>query len=138
MQGHSETPPRCLRCKTVELIPLDSPSDIAFFECPGCHRQFARDEKGSLHFRWGHPITLLLYAVIFDEHPAEHCESAANTFIKTQSADYLQLAVQEIRLELNDPTQQLRDTVKCSASEPELRAFLACVAARIEAACNSG
>jgi hypothetical protein len=133
MQGPSETPTRCLRCKTAELLPLDSPRGIGFFECPSCHRQFAQGDDRSLHFRWGHPITLLLYAVIFDEHPGERCESIANALIKAQSAEYLQLTLQEIRLELDDPTQQLRDTVNCTAPEPELRAFLACIAGRLGA-----
>lgn len=134
MPDSSERSPLCLRCKTMALNPLDAPPGIAFFECPACHRQFAGDEKGALHFRWGHPITLLLYSVIFEAHPAERCEPVADEFLKMQSSDFVQRAVQEIELELDDPTQQLRDTVKCGAPEFEVRAFLACVARRLEAA----
>jgi hypothetical protein len=49
------------------------------------------------------------------------------------SVEAIQSAIQEIRLELNDPTQQIRETVDCRASEQEVRAYLQCVVDQIEA-----
>jgi hypothetical protein len=125
--------PRCLRCKTQVLAPLESPESIAFFECPGCHRQYARKADGALVFRWRHPITLLLYPVIFDERPMERCASVAATFERDQSKEMIQAAIDEVRLELDEPRQPLRETLDCRATEEELRAFLHCVAERLKA-----
>jgi hypothetical protein len=128
-----ETRPRCLRCKSEELAPLDSPQGIMFFECPRCRRQFTQAADGALCFRWRHPITLLLYPVIFAVHPAEDCERVSSIFLKEQTNEAVHVALEELRLELDDPTQQLRETVGCRAPEDEVRAFLRCVAERLEA-----
>ena len=131
--SHSETLPHCLRCKTEELVHHDSPPGASFFECPKCHRSFTRSSDGALVFRWRHPITLLLYFVIFDPHPVERCERVVSAFVEGRSSETIQIAIQEIRLELNEPTQQVRDTVDCCASEQDLRAYLHCVAELMEA-----
>ena len=132
-ESHPQAEPYCLRCKTAELVPVDSPARMSFFECPRCRRNFTRTADGALVFRWGHPITLLLYPVIFESHPVERCEGLASEFVRGQSIESVQLAIQEIRLELGDPTQQVRDTVQCCASEQDLRAYLQCVADCLEA-----
>jgi hypothetical protein len=126
-------PLRCLRCKTTELVPLDSPAEVSFFECPACHREYTARKEGDLTFRWGHPITLLLYPVIFDPDPLGRCESVAADFVLGRDPKTVRKAIQEIRLELDDPTQQVRDTVDCWAAESALRVYLRCVANRIEA-----
>jgi hypothetical protein len=125
--------PHCLRCKTPELVALpDSPADAAFFECPVCHRHFTKAADGSLSFRWGNPITLLLYPVIFEQHPLERCEQAVSEFVSGRSFEAVQQAIDEIRLELDDPTQQLRNALQCCASEVDLRSYLRCAADRME------
>jgi transposase-like protein len=132
VKDESETRPHCLRCKTTELTGLASPSGISFFECPKCHRNFARKSDGALCFRWLHPISLVLYPVIFEANPGQHCERVANLFAKQESSERIKLIVQEIRLELDDPTQQVRDILECHASEDDLRKYLRCVADRLD------
>jgi len=124
--------PHCLRCKTMELSELDSPEGISFFECPKCHRPFARKSGGALCFRWLHPISLILYPVIFEANPGQSCERVADMLAEQESSERIKLIVQEIRLELDDPTQQVRDILECHASEAELRKYLRCVADRLD------
>ena len=79
-----------------------------------------------------HPISLVLYPVIFELYPSQHCERIAAMFAKEESTERIKLMVQEIRLELDDPTQQVRDILDCRASEEELRNYLRCVAEHLE------
>ncbi len=115
----------CLRCKTVPLVKLE-PLDpqITFFECPACRRHYALEPGKQLAFRWRHPINLVLYGVIFDDAPSEKAADVAALVIKQRSSEELALFVREIRLELDDPTQQVRDILECRASEAELRNYL--------------
>ena len=83
-------------------------------------------------FRWLHPISLVLYPVIFEVDPGQHCERIADMFAKHESIERIKLIVQEIKLELDDPTQQIRDILKCHASEEDLRKYLLCVADRLD------
>jgi hypothetical protein len=128
----SESQPHCLRCKTVELVVSTSTSRISFFECPRCHRNFARKSGGALCFRWLHPISLVLYPVIFEADPGQHCERVADLFAGQESSERIKLIVQEIKLELDDPTQQVREILECRASEEDLRKYLRCVADRLD------
>lgn len=112
----------------MELISLDSPEDLTFFECPRCHRNFTRKGDGTIFFRWGHSITLLLYPVIFELHPGELCEQVATKFVSDNSVKLIQRAIEEVRLELDYPAQSIRDTVDCRAEEHELIAYLRCIA----------
>jgi hypothetical protein len=79
-----------------------------------------------------HPISLLLYPVIFDEHPEKRCHEVAASFAKQESAERVKLFVQEIKLELDDPTQQVRDILESRASETELRDYLRCLVEQLE------
>jgi hypothetical protein len=134
VKAQSEDQLHCLRCKTTELVPLASPDGISFFECPKCHRNFARKAGGALFFRWLHPISLVLYPVSSEPDPCQHCERIADMFAKEKSSEQIKWIVQEIRLELDDPTQQVRDILECRASEEDLRNYLRCVADRLEKA----
>jgi hypothetical protein len=128
-----ETPPQCLRCRTVRLTAVPSPAEGEFFRCPNCRREFYRASGGALVFRWGHPISLLLYPVIFDERPGERCAEVARGFAGQHGPAAVRYAIEEIRLELRDPAQPLGEVVRCRASESDLRDFLRCVADRLEA-----
>lgn len=133
MDVQSEKPLNCLRCKTVELIALDSPGNISFFECPNCHRNYARKKGKGLTFRWLHPISLFLYPVIFKANPMQFFEQIAPSFKATtpttpEAVERIRFTVREITLELEDPTQQVRDILGCCASEEDLRKYLRCVA----------
>jgi hypothetical protein len=120
----SANAPNCGRCKTTALVPVESPDSISFYECPKCQRKFARKQDGALTLRWGHPINLLLYPVIFEQHPEQHCEEVAALFAKQETADRIKRIVEETRLELDDPTQQVRDILESHASEEALRRYL--------------
>lgn len=121
----------CLRCKTTALIPLASPDEISFYECPQCRRQFARKPGHALHFRWMQPISVALYPVIFEQNPEQGCEQVADTLAEQKSTEWIRLLIQEIRLELADPTQQVRDILDCRATEEDLRAYLRCLAEQL-------
>jgi transposase-like protein len=132
VKDDSDSQPHCLRCKTSELTALPSPSSVSFFECPKCRRSFARKSGGELCFRWLHPISLVLYPVIFEANPIQDCERVVEMFAKQESSERIKLIVQEIKLELDDPTQQVSDILECVASEGDLRKYLRCVADRLE------
>jgi hypothetical protein len=124
---------RCLRCKTVPLSVV-APIDlrIAFFECPNCRRQYAKLPDQELTFRWLHPISLVLYYVQFDESPIGRETEVTDHFIQTRPTEELEWCAQEIRFELECPTQQVRDIIDCRASEDVLRMFLWSVVRLIE------
>jgi hypothetical protein len=65
------------------------------------------------------------------DDPSQDCERVADLFAKQQSSERIKLFVQEIKLELDDPTQQVRDILECHASEDDLRKYLRCVADRL-------
>lgn len=144
---------RCLRCKTVPLIALEPiHPEISFFECSNCRRQYALKPGKALTFRWMHPISLALYEVIFDAEPVKswaareaalveqvqvHPETERlmrkiGVSLEPPTPEQLELIVSEIRLELEDPTQQVRDILDCRASEDELREWLRRYAEHVE------
>ena len=144
MKGQPDGRPRCLRCKTIDLTLLDSSTEtISFFECPQCFRNYAQKRGGRLCFRWLHPISLALYPVIFEKHPLHFIEQLTACLSSepppnrieqgSAEAEHIKLTVQEIRLELDDPTQQVRDILDCEASEEDLREYLRHYAAVLEA-----
>jgi hypothetical protein len=123
----------CLRCKTVALVPVESDAEgIAFFECPACHRQYALKPGKGLTFRWLHPISLPLYSVLFERSPAGRAADVAASLVRDRPAEDLAVIVREIRLELDDPTQEVRDILDSPTPEAELRAFLRLVVEGIE------
>jgi hypothetical protein len=123
----------CLRCKTIALTEL-GPADleIRVFECPSCQRHYALRPGKQLTFRWLHPISLPLYAVIFYPAPVSRAVSVATMFVRQMPPDQLQQMIDEIRLELADPTQQIQDILDCRASEQELRDYLRVFADNLE------
>ena len=115
----------CLRCKTIALQQIERHPGIRFFSCSECGRHYALEPGKQLTFRWLHPVTLALYAVLFDANPVERASSVAQEFVNQRSMEKLTRMVQEIRLELEEPTQQVRDSLDCVASEADLRTYLA-------------
>jgi hypothetical protein len=75
---------------------------------------------------------LALYGVIFDPNPVEHAETQAEKFVRQMPIEGLQAMIEEIRLELTDPTQQVRDMLDCRASEDQLREFLSLFTNHVE------
>lgn len=124
----------CLRCKTVPLVEIvPAGGEVAFFECTVCRRKYALKPGRGLTFRWLHPISIALYSVQFEESPVGHAAGVAATLVRERPADQLELFAREIRLELEEPTQQVRDILDNPCSEGELREYLRLMAEGIEA-----
>jgi hypothetical protein len=115
----------CLRCDQVALVsvPVDA-ADIQFFRCPRCTRNYARKSGKPLTFRWGHPISLALYPVIFERAPVAVSAAQIDRVLGQTAFADLAAALAEIRLELASPTQPVRDMLDCVAPEAELRQYL--------------
>jgi hypothetical protein len=120
--------PNCLRCDNAILFASNLSENIEFFECPQCHRHYARKSGQALTFRWGHPTSLPLYTILFTRDPLFRVSEIGDLFIKDNSLDFLQLMTDEIELELQHPTQQIRDILDNPQAESECREFLAAFA----------
>jgi hypothetical protein len=101
---------------------------MAFFECPSCHRQYAKTKSGALTYRWLHPVSLPLYCVIFEKSPVYHSRRVADLLLRQNSQNLLAAIISEIELELEEPTQQVREILGNVATEEKCRQFLAAVA----------
>lgn len=121
----------CLRCKDVVLARLSPAQDVAFFECPQCRRQFALKPGQDLTFKFGHPMSVMLYPVIFSASPLADVNRVAQDIIESTPAIDWNAAAAEAQLELDDPTQRLRDILGCPASEAELREYLSALCSYI-------
>ena len=112
----------CLRCDGVELVPSGPfGHEIQFFDCPACHRRYARKPGGSLTFRWLHPISLVLYGKLFDSSGHSPIEKSS---VPSEPPEMLLRMVEEIELELTHPTQQVRDILDNPQTEEQCRQYL--------------
>jgi hypothetical protein len=119
-------PPTCLRCRDAVLVPLpESPTDITFLACPTCARRYAQRTGGALTFAWGHPISLVLYPVLFEAAPLARVDDIAHRLLEQWTPEQVRAAIAEIELELASPTQPLRDILDNQASEELCRVYLA-------------
>lgn len=115
----------CLRCRDTRLDSVSaSASDIEFFKCPCCGRQYAKQAEGELTFRWPHPVALPLYSVLFEQHSMSRAPEVARTLYQQRPADELASMIEEIERELDQPSQQVRAILDNPQSEEECRAFL--------------
>ena len=114
----------CPRCKTVLLAETDHDRKIRFFLCSNCSRRYALEPGKALTSRWLEAVTLPLHEVYPYEAPIEQAARIAQKFVSQFSTEELDWIVEEIRLELDDPTQQVRDALDCKASEVALRHYL--------------
>ena len=114
----------CPRCKTVLLAETDRAENIRFFLCSNCSRRYALTAGKALTLRWREAVTLPLHEVYGSDAPVEQAARKAQKFVSHRSPEDLDWIVREIRLELDDPTQQVRDTLDCKASEVDLRQYL--------------
>ena len=126
----------CLRCAATALRKLDSPEGVAFFECPSCHRHYAREAGGALTYRWGHPISLALYGALFDPDPLPEAPRIAEFLRKGRTAELIGEWAEEIALELAHPTQAVRDILGNPSSEAACREFLAAVVQQLQTTGN--
>jgi hypothetical protein len=125
----------CLRCEDVGLTSTDSADGYEFFKCPWCERGFTKSPGSTtLHDSWGSPISLVLYNTIFAPDPAAEAESLAATFAEQFSPEEVTRIVEEIRLELSDPVQKVRDIHNQDQPEEVLREYLRPLADHLESA----
>lgn len=119
-------PTSCLRCSDTVLVPLpESPTDITFLACPTCGRRYAQRAGGALTFAWGHPISLVLYPVLFEAAPLDRVNDVTQRLLEQWTPEQVRAAIAEIELELAAPTQPIRDILDNQASEELCRAYLA-------------
>ncbi len=123
---------RCVRCKLPLTESGPSYPGIAFFDCLACGRQYALKPGKGLTFRWLHPISLALYGIQCDEFPSRRVEEIIASFISWYPIEQLRSWAREIALELEEPSQRVRDILDCRAPEGELRDFLRRFVAGIE------
>jgi hypothetical protein len=127
-----EKPPNCLRCDRVPLTITDCYPGIRNYECSLCFRRFSQKDAHGLCDRWLSPITLPLYAFLFDGHLIGSVNNIAKQFRQNEDPAYLKLMCQEIKYELDHPAQQLTDMYESRHSESELRDFLRQFVAALE------
>jgi transposase-like protein len=118
----------CLRCPATALRKLsESTQEVMFFECPSCLRHYACKSGEALTYRWLHPVGLALYGVLFEPRPLEHAQRIAASLLRNRPSEKIATLIEEIELELEHPTQQVRDILENVASEAQCREFLAAV-----------
>lgn len=132
--------PKCLRCREMELVQSsDSQTEVEFFGCPACHRRYSKPVGGSLSYRWPNPIGIALYGFLFRSgSEAVHLAMAMQALAEDASVEQVALALCEIELELQDPTQELSSMLPGSGrSEVECRAFLCSVVEQLRGWLNA-
>jgi len=114
----------CPRCKTVLLAETEHFPEIRFFLCSNCSRRYTLEPGKALTLRWGEAVTWPLNEVYAYDAPIEQAVRIAQKCVLQCSSEKLDWIVEEIRLELDDPTQRVRETLDCNASEVDLRQYL--------------
>ena len=118
----------CLRCSNVALAPLPVVShEINFYECPSCYRHYAQKPGGSLTFRWLHPTSLVLYKFDNGLNPADYAPHVAREISKSRYAQDIEAFRREIELELEQPSQPVREILDTQTSEEACRGLLVSV-----------
>jgi hypothetical protein len=130
---------KCIKCESVELV--DNGDD--FFACPDCNRRFHLKEDGTLTERWLGPISMVLYPVIFTLTPQSRASEIAESLYQSTipdgkslfrsfTSEQIQYIVNEIEIELAQPTQKVKDILGCNGSESDLREYLSLVAEQLK------
>ena len=83
--------------------------------------------------RWGSPISLALYGVIFDRDAIPRAGQIAEMLARDKDAAYLEAFARAIQAELDEPTQQVSEILDMAVpkSEDHLRTFLQRVGNRL-------
>jgi hypothetical protein len=105
----------------------ESTKKITFFECPSCYRHYAKLPRHSLTYRWLHPVSIVLYAILFEREPLSKAPFVAEELMRRRSRDESLEMIEEIELELQSPTQNVREILDNPQSEEECREFLQAV-----------
>jgi Zn-finger nucleic acid-binding protein len=131
----------CPRCETVELETTSS-DVVKFFACPQCGRHFRATSDGKLVEKWLGPLSLVLYPVIFEKQPQKEAGRIADelyaasdpgrrSMFRPFARDKLKQMLSEIQMELEHPTQKIRDILDAQGEEADLREYIALVAERL-------
>lgn len=141
--GYPLAQPLCLRCDGTALSPAsDSSPEMAFFECPGCRRAYARTPGGALTYRWLHPVSIALYSFAFRSGTREqHVRKTVHDMLSNSTAEQIAWNMDEIELELSKPTQKVCEMLpELGKEENDCRSFLRTVLdeMKIELATRSG
>jgi hypothetical protein len=118
--------PSCLRCKTVTLEVLDTLPEITCYRCLHCKRHYAKEPGKGLVSRWGSPLSLALYGVIFAADAIPHVADTARELARSRDSQAIEALADEIQLELDEPTQRVAEIHDMAApkAEEHLRDFL--------------
>jgi hypothetical protein len=135
---------KCLKCECSELCDEGD----SFYRCPECNRRFRLHGGRELVERWLGPISLVLYSVIFTRSPQLRASEIAEGLYQSALPNgkgmfrkftwaQLQYLVDEIESEISNPTQKVKDILKCAGSESDLREYLRLVAKELKDKINS-
>jgi hypothetical protein len=115
----------CFRC-TNELITTNVFDDITFYECQQCERNYAKATGRSLTDRWGSPISIPLYSIIFTTEIVEEEEvkELALTFQENYSKKRIAIIIDDIDEEIKHPKQKIVDMLDLKGTEEIARDFL--------------
>jgi peptide subunit release factor 1 (eRF1) len=114
----------CLRCNNELNITSPSPEEITFYQCPQCDSHYTLHKDKSLTDRWGMPISLVLYGVIFVKRPVNSAKVIAEQLALRDDID-LAFLIKNIHDELQEPTQKVSKMLDfIYPDETALREFL--------------
>jgi hypothetical protein len=114
----------CLRCNTELNIASPISKDIKFYQCLQCDSHYTLHKNKSLTDRWGMPIALILYGVIFEKKPVQQARNIAQQFSVRDDIDLVFL-IKNVEDELQKPTQKVSEILDFSyPDEIALRSFL--------------
>jgi hypothetical protein len=123
----------CLRCKAaLKTVTPPELERIEFFACSACSSQYALKPGQELHDRWGMPLTLVLYPLIFARDTTSQLSEVAS-FVRSKPAEFQRVVLEHIKDELDQPKQkvsQLHGFV--SLDERALREFLSALVTELE------
>ena len=100
--------------------------------CPKCQRHYTKESGQSLHDRWLSPLSLALYPIIFNSNPESRVKEIADLLKRDFSQKKLDILINDINDELNNPKQKLKEILNLKASEQDIREFLALLRDKIQ------
>jgi len=129
---------KCIKCLDEIVIP----DDDGFYRCEKCERRYKLSDTGKLVERWLGPISIVLYPVIFTKSPQNKAEGVAQglyesilpngkRMFRELTLDQIEYLISEINNEISNPTQNVKDILRCVASETDLREYLAIVVKKL-------
>jgi hypothetical protein len=124
----------------ITLIVVEASPEMTFYRCPHCERHYARKPGMGLVDRWGSPVSLALYGVIYEPDAILHAPRIARELASARDRSSSEALAREIQLELDEPTQRVAEILDMAAPKTEvhLREFLRLVVEHLRQASTSG